>query len=145
LKEIFIMTNCPRLVAILLAGALALTAPMVPAADANTEAAPRPSASEVRPAYAAGAKFVDVRSAAEWSNGHLEGALHLPVADVAEQAARVLPDKNQPIITYCAAGGRAETAAESLRHLGYTQVTAMTGGYADLKAANYPVVEAPAD
>ncbi len=41
---------------------------------------------------------------------------------------------------YCASGRRAR-AAEQLRQLGYQLVTAMTGGYADLKAAGYPVVE----
>lgn len=101
----------------------------------------RPNAEQARPAYAAGARFVDVRSSWEWWSGHLKGATHLPVGDVSDDAASILPDKHQPIVTYCAVGVRAQTAAEALRRQGYTNVTAMTGGFDDLKAAGYPVVE----
>lgn len=100
----------------------------------------RPDAAQARAAYDSGATFVDVRTDAEWSAGHLDGAVHLPVADVDAGAAAALPQKEHPIVLYCRTGGRAETAAESLRQQGYTRVTAMIGGYADLKAAGYPVV-----
>jgi rhodanese-related sulfurtransferase len=103
----------------------------------------RPDAAQVRHAYDSGATFVDVRTDAEWSAGHVDGAVHLPVADVDAGAAAALPKKDQPIVLYCGTGRRAETAAESLRRQGYTQVTAMIGGYADLKAAGFPVAEGP--
>ena len=105
----------------------------------------RPDAAQVREAYDSGATFVDVRTDAEWSAGHLERAVHLPVADVDARAAAALPKNDQPIVLYCASGRRAEAAAESLRRLGYTQVTAMIGGYADLKAAGFPVAGGPAE
>lgn len=38
-------------------------------------------------------------------------------------------------------GRRAQSAAEQLRQLGYTRLSAMTGGYDDLEAAGYPSVE----
>lgn len=103
--------------------------------------APRPDAAQVRGAYDAGVSFVDVRTNAEWSAGHVKGALHLPVADVDADAAAALPKKDQPIVLYCVSGRRAEAAAESLRRQGYTNVTAMIGGYRDLKAAGYPIVD----
>jgi rhodanese-related sulfurtransferase len=53
----------------------------------------------------------------------------------------VLPQKDEPFVLDCGTGRRAQSAAEQLRQLGYSHVTAMTGGYADLKAAGYPVVE----
>lgn len=114
---------------------------LLPSAGHTAETSPRPNAEQARSAYDSGARFVDVRSGWEWFAGHLKDATHLPVGDVDEDAASVLPDKNQPIVTYCAVGVRAQTAAESLRRQGYTHVTAMTGGYEDLKAAGYPVVE----
>ena len=103
--------------------------------------APRPSAAQVREAYDHGTVFVDVRTDAEWSAGHVKNAVHLPVDQVAARAASVLPAKDEPVVLYCGTGRRAQSAAEVLRQLGYTDVTAMTGGYADLKAAGYPVVE----
>ena len=103
--------------------------------------ASRPSAAEARAAYDSGAVFVDVRTDAEWSAGHVANARHVPVDEVAADAATVLPQKNEPVVLYCKSGRRAQSAAEQLRQLGYQHVTAMTGGYAELKAAGYPVVE----
>jgi len=102
---------------------------------------PRPSAAQVHAAYERGTVFVDVRTDAEWSAGHVKNAVHLPVDQVDARAASVLPAKDKAVVLYCGTGRRAQSAAESLRQLGYTDVTAMTGGYADLKAAGYPVVE----
>lgn len=122
------------------AGLLVMVALAVPATELRADdAKPRPSATEVRAQYDAGVLFVDVRTDEEWSAGHVRSALHLPVNAVTKTAASVLPDKNRPIVTYCRAGGRAQTAAEALRALGYTNVTALTGGYDDLKAAGFPV------
>ena len=118
------------------AAAAALLVSVCASADGS-----RPDAAQVREGYDAGATFVDVRTDAEWSQGHLARAVHLPVADVDGGAAAALPKKDQPIVLYCRTGGRAETAAESLRQQGYTRVTAMIGGYADLKAAGYPVLD----
>jgi phage shock protein E len=101
----------------------------------------RPTAAGVRTAYDSGTQFVDVRSDAEWNDGHLKGALHVPVDQVATLAASDLPNKDAPLVLYCRSGKRAQSAAEVLQQLGYTHVVAMTGGYEDLKAAGYPVIE----
>jgi len=101
----------------------------------------RPTAAQARTAYDTGTQFVDVRTDAEWTDGHLKTALHLPLDQVESQASSVLPDKTAPLMLYCASGKRAQAAADELHQLGYTHVVAMTGGYKDLKAAGYPVVE----
>jgi phage shock protein E len=85
-----------------LSGALALAG--VCAADDT----PRPSAMEVRAAYEAGTVFVDVRTEAEWSAGHLKNARHLPLDEVAADAATVLPTKDEPVVLYCRTGRRAQ-------------------------------------
>jgi len=103
--------------------------------------ATRPTAAEARTAYDSGTQFVDVRTDSEWSDGHLKNALHLPLDQVESHASAILPDKNAPLMLYCGTGKRAQSAADMLHQLGYTHVVAMTGGYKDLKAAGYPVVE----
>ena len=127
--------RCIRILYGVLFGTVALTG-ICTADDAS-----RPSAVETRAAYDSGTVFVDVRTDAEWSAGHLKNARHLPVDEVAADASTVLPQKNEPVVVYCKSGRRAQSAAEQLRQLGYQHVTAMTGGYADLKVAGYPVVE----
>ncbi len=99
----------------------------------------RPDPAEARKLYDEGATFVDVRTDREWAGGRVKGAIHIPVKDVATEAAAKLPDKSLPIVTYCAAGPRAAKGAATLRKLGYKNVVAMTSGYPEWKAANYPV------
>lgn len=103
---------------------------------------PRPTAADVREAYMSGAvQLVDVRTDAEWSDGHVKGAVHLPLDQIAARAASLLPSKDADLVLYCRTGRRAQSAAEQLRQLGYTRLSAMTGGYDDLEAAGYPSVE----
>lgn len=99
----------------------------------------RPDANEAREMYAAGATFVDVRTDREWAGGHVKGAIHIPVKELDGAAPAKLPDRNLPVVTYCAAGPRAAKGAAILRKLGYQNVTAMTGGYSDWQADGGPV------
>lgn len=74
-------------------------------------------------AKAAGGKIVDVRSAEEFAAGHIEGAIHVPVAEIAARsAAGELGAKGDPVVVYCGSGRRAAQAAETLRGAGFTQV-----------------------
>ncbi len=74
--------------------------------------------------------WIDVRSAEEYQAGHIAGALNIPHDDLAEQIAKISPNKDEPINLYCRSGRRAEVALTELKKLGYTQVT-NHGGYAE--------------
>lgn len=88
--------------------------------------------------------LIDVREHAEVAaSGTAKGALHIPLATLAMKAdpkspdydARISADKT--IAIYCAAGGRAGMATQSLGKLGYTAVN--IGGFADWASAGGPV------
>jgi len=64
---------------------------------------------------------VDVRSADEFAEGHIEGAINIPVDDIAARTAE-LGDKTQPVVVYCRSGKRAARAAATLREAGFTKV-----------------------
>ncbi len=98
----------------------------------------RPDVKEAQRLYNAGATFVDVRSDQEWREGHVKGALHMPVKELPSDASEKLTDKNQPIVTYCELGGRAAKGAAILRQLGYHNVTAMSGGFPDWQKIKLP-------
>jgi phage shock protein E len=68
-----------------------------------------------------GAIIVDVRSRAEYSNGHIEGAINIPL-DLLTNNLPQLADKNNPIITCCASGIRSISAKSMLHSNGYMQV-----------------------
>ncbi len=47
--------------------------------------------------------IVDVLPATAYQQGHIPGALNLPLAEVPERARALLPDKHAEIAVYCAA------------------------------------------
>ena len=73
--------------------------------------------STAREMWRAGDTIIDVRSPAEYAQGHIAGALNVPL-DTLPLGARTLPDG--PILTACGMGGRAGRAAELLDLAGRT-------------------------
>ena len=73
--------------------------------------------------------IVDVRESDEWRQGHLEGAVPLPRGFLEIKVETAIPDKQTPIIAYCAGGVRSLLAGKILKEMGYQNVTSMTGGY----------------
>ena len=84
---------------------------------------------------------VDALPASYYAQQHLPGALNLVEADVDTQAARVLPDPEATIVTYCsnAACGNSQAVANRLARLGYTDVRKYRDGIEDWVAAGLPV------
>ena len=78
---------------------------------------------------AGGATVIDVREDSEWEQGHLPGALHISKSYVEQQVEGAVPDKDAPVVLYCAGGVRSLFAAQTLEQLGYTNVASMSGGF----------------
>lgn len=112
---------------------------MVEAANA---AVPRITAAQAQALIAEGnALVVDVRDAPELQeSGKVAGALHVPRGMIEFRADPEAPshepqfDKGKTIIVYCAAGGRAALAGQTLKELGYTNVYNL-GGFKDWAAS----------
>jgi len=91
------------------------------------------------------ALIVDVREKSEWDDGHLDGALFLPLSWLREGAkdekfaarlAEKLPPKTV-LYTHCRSGKRTLTAAAILKKYGY-YVRPLKQGFDDLRAAGFP-------
>ena len=67
------------------------------------------------------AVLLDVRTGEEFSEGHIEGSLNLPIGEI-DRAATVIPDKSVPIYVYCRSGNRSARAAAYLKGNGYASV-----------------------
>ena len=78
--------------------------------------------------------FLDVREPSEVDLGAIPGSIHLPRGNLELQVEGVLPNKNTPVLVYCAAGIRSAFAALTLRELGYTKVASLRGGFDAWKA-----------
>ncbi len=66
--------------------------------------------------------ILDVRSVGEFSSGHIDGAVNLPVGEVEAGIGALVPDKARAIVVHCASGKRSAAAAAKLGALGYTNV-----------------------
>ena len=75
------------------------------------------------------ATIVDVREASEWDQGHLPGAHHVSKSYIEQQIEAAAPDRDAPVILYCAGGVRSLFAAQTLTEMGYTDVASMSGGF----------------
>ena len=64
-----------------------------------------------------GALIVDVRTPGEFRNGHIKGAINIPLDEVKSRAT-ALKKKNKPIITCCRSGNRSGMAKNILTSAG---------------------------
>ena len=86
------------------------------------------------------AVYLDVRTEAEYADGHPAGAWNLPIAfagpdgqlvmnsDFLDVAKRVVP-QDRYVICGCKSGGRSQAAAEYLQAAGYQRVANVAGGF----------------
>jgi rhodanese-related sulfurtransferase len=81
---------------------------------------------------------VDVREPAEWSQGHLEGARLVPLAQLRANPKAVLARDN--VLFVCAAGVRSETAARVAASLGLKTLFSLGGGTRAWVKAGLPIV-----
>ena len=87
------------------------------------------------------AVLLDVRTAREWNEGHLEGARRWDYFDTAFRDSLATLPVGGPIFVYCAAGGRSAEAATALKQLGHREVYNLAGGIDAWERAGLPVVK----
>jgi phage shock protein E len=75
---------------------------------------------DVRKLIEQGAIVVDVRTPAEYKDGHVKGSMNLPLQTLATQMNKL--KKDQVIVTCCRSGSRSGMACRQLQAAGYTQV-----------------------
>src|SRR5690349_18592525 len=90
----------------------------------------------------AGAKLIDVREPHEWDEAHLEGAIHVPQAELLDRISELAPDHSEQIVLYCRTDNRSARAADALRDIGYENVSVMRGGIVAWQEDGLPVVAA---
>lgn len=78
--------------------------------------------------------LLDVRSPEEFLEGHLDGAIHIPLEELEEQMWRL--NRDHPIIVYCGHGSKSLIAARMLDRMGFL-VMAAAGGLASYRGKYY--------
>lgn len=84
--------------------------------------------------------ILDVRTAEEFQEGHLEDAVMLDFyrEDFAQELAQLDPD--QPYLLYCRSGNRSGQTATIMEQLGFADVADIDGGIVAWGEASLPVV-----
>ncbi|RGE07083.1 rhodanese-like domain-containing protein [Clostridium sp. AM16-23] len=74
-----------------------------------------------------GYTILDVRTAQEYSEKHIPGAINIANESIGTEDIPELPDKDQLILVYCRSGNRSKQASEKLVKLGYTNIVEIGG------------------
>jgi molybdopterin/thiamine biosynthesis adenylyltransferase/rhodanese-related sulfurtransferase len=103
------------------------------------EHVPQTAPADAAERAASGALLLDVREPHEWEGGHLPGALFVPLGRLEERITLAAPDRNRPVVVYCATGVRSLAGARVLQLLGYEDVASMAGGIEGWRTEGRPI------
>lgn len=71
--------------------------------------------------------LIDVRTASEFAQGTVQGAINVPLQSLEQQIQSVILDKNTTIFVICQTGNRSAEASRILQRLGYSDITDIGG------------------
>lgn len=98
------------------------------------------SSSEAEAIYRTGEMlFLDVREPSEFNQGHIPGAVNIPMKLVEQQISQNASDKESRILIYCRSGRRSALVTADLIKMGYTHLMNLGGGINEWTKAGYPV------
>lgn len=89
---------------------------------------------------AGGVTLIEALPEPHYAAEHLPGAVNLPGELTADLVARLVPDRDAVVVTYCSgpACGRSTVAAAAFDRLGYSNVRVYRGGKSDWAGAGLP-------
>ncbi len=85
------------------------------------------------------AVVVDVRSMAEFKDGHIVNAVNIPLNGLANNIKQLEKHRGKPIVAVCRSGSRSGAACSLLRKHGFENVKNLRGGMLAWQNANLPV------
>ena len=79
--------------------------------------------------------LLDVREECEYQDGHIKGAINIPLREILEKKDTLPKDKD--IYVYCRSGHRSADAVNFLKSLGFEKVHNVDGGFIDISFNEY--------
>jgi len=95
-------------------------------AGGTVAALPQTDLADLAALQEAGAVVVDVRGSSEWQEGHIPGARHIPLGQIAARAGELPHDV--PLVVHCQGGTRSPVAASLLLRHGFGRVSNLPAG-----------------
>lgn len=87
-----------------------------------------------------GVVILDVRTAGEFYEGHIQGAINIDVEGMQFDSDIAKLDKTKTYAVYCHSGRRSGIAVGKLSDAGFSSLFNLTSGIADWQAKGLPVV-----
>ena len=84
--------------------------------------------------------LLDVRTVDEYTEGHIEGAINIPLNELTAHLDQ-LPDLDEEMIVYCGSGHRSAIAMTALNLLGYDNAVSLLGGVRAWTGADLPITD----
>ena len=83
--------------------------------------------------------LVDVRTPGEFQNGHLAGAINIPLQELDRRLQELRPYRDTELVLYCESGMRAGYAERMLRQQGFTELRSLEGHMMSWRKAGLPM------
>lgn len=84
---------------------------------------------------------LDVRTPAEYAEGHVPGAVNIPHTELAARIGELADAHSRDIVVYCRSGSRAAQALTVLGDAGFTRLFHLKGDYQGWSGENRPVIK----
>jgi rhodanese-related sulfurtransferase len=88
------------------------------------------------------AVVLDLRDQKEYASGHIANAVNIPYSALESRLSELDKFKDKPIVLTCKVGQHAGAAGTALRKNGFPNVSRLSGGIAEWRNQNLPVVKA---
>ncbi len=86
--------------------------------------------------------LLDVRTPAEYAEGHLPGAINIPHTELASRVGELSDSRDRDIVVYCRTGRRTELALGVLQEAGFSRLFHLDGDYLRWSEEKRPVITA---
>jgi phage shock protein E len=125
--------------------AAVLTLALASAAWADEPSLIEPQALAERVASAdSGLLVLDVRTAAEFDEGHIPGAVNIPYDSLAARTKELGPAGEHDVVVYCRSGRRSAIALTTLKDAGFSRLFHLEGDWLRWSEEHRPLIKTPA-
>ena len=87
------------------------------------------------------AAVIDLRTSAEYAQGHVPAAKNFVLADLQAKVGQIAKNKGNPVLLICQTGQQSQKASRTLSEAGYAEVHVLEGGLDAWQKAGMPVVK----
>ena len=84
---------------------------------------------------------IDMRSADDFSAGHIINAQHIEAAELKADKPKVAPLKDKPLLVYCASGVNSAAVVRQLKRAGFSDARSLKGGINAWRSDNLPTTK----